>query len=143
MIELLQFLVSLDPGLFGPEMLAPIWMLKGTKSSTSTDKSTKVSTTTTTSIGDIGLTGKDAIEMAAVLSRGVELTTRAVGDIIVPVTNAFAQSSKAREETARAGLEPRIIQAEAGKSPAQLFSENLPLIALGIGAIVVFKGFVK
>ena len=42
----------------------------GSKSKSSTRKTTNITTTTSTSMGDVGLTGKTAVDLAAVLSTG-------------------------------------------------------------------------
>ena len=61
-------------------------MGKGTSSTTKTDTSTKVSTDTTTNIRDIGLTGANAVELAAILTQGAVASSISAKDILTRQT---------------------------------------------------------
>ena len=115
----------------------------GSKSSsqTSTDKSTKVETNTTTTIRDIGFTGDDAIELAALVQEGIIDQTNAVVSSIVPIlSTARAQSLR----LADLSPEAQIASIELEKTPQQILSGRAPLIIIAVaGALFAANRFLK
>jgi len=55
-----------------------------TSSEQKTDQSTKITETTTTNVGDIGFTGKSAVDLVQILSNGAIAQTTALRDIVAP-----------------------------------------------------------
>ena len=83
-------------------------------STTSTDKSTTVDTNTTTSIRDIGFTGDDAIELAALVQEGVVGQTNALAQTLVPIlSTARAQT----QSLAELSPEAQVANIELEKTP--------------------------
>ena len=123
----------------------------GGKSSSkqTTDKSTKVTTETSTSINDIGLTGDDAVELAAVLQNGVTQQTLALGEIINPLVQQAGEgfnrlTAGASDLVKVAASEP--LSKDTGSifdDAGEVIGENLPLILAGIGAFFVFRELAK
>lgn len=116
-------------------------------STTSTDKSTTVDTNTTTSIRDIGFTGDDAIELAAVVQEGIIAQTNAIGATIDPLVSQFAGGFNQLVNASNlAALSPeaQVADIELQKTPQQIIAGNAPLILIGlVGAFFVVKKFGK
>ena len=122
-------------------------------SKTSTDKSTKVTTTTTTNIRDIGLTGGDAVELAAILQEGVAAQTLAIGEIINPLIQEAGAGF--RQLTAGASdLVKTVGTVATGGSPAGEANEFIadlgkkagefaPLALAAFGAFFIFRELAK
>ena len=63
-------------------------------SKSSDRKTTTIKTTTSTTMGDIGLTGKDAVDMAAVLSTGAIEQTRISASSLDTLIQTVGKSSQ-------------------------------------------------
>lgn len=117
------------------------------QSQTSTDKSTTVDTNTTTTIRDIGFTGDDAIELAALVQEGIVAQTNALGATINPIVDQFAGGfNQLVNATNIAGLSPeaQVASVELQKTPEQILAGNGALIAIALaGAVLVFNRFGK
>ena len=85
----------------------------GGKSSsrTTTDASTNVNTETNTTIGNIGLSGKDTVELAAVISEGINFNSRALANARTAQASDFPRgvSGPVAEVPKQAGLTPIVI----------------------------------
>ena len=96
-----------------------------TESTTVQDRSTDVTTNTTTNIEelDIGLTGDRAVELVAVLTGAASREAQSIKEISLPITEAFAKSLPV--------------------NPTQIIAENAPFIIAGIAAIFAFRKLAK
>ena len=113
----------------------------GSKSSSTTDKSTRITTTTKTDIaGDIGLTGTAAVDLARVAqetAKQAQASTskefqRFAGSAELITTGALdvaRSASEAQKQTSRA-------VAGIDKTPTQLLAENAPLLLAAGGAVI-------
>ena len=91
----------------------------GDSSSASTvDNSTDISTITTTEIGEIGLTGSDAVELAAVISEGIAFNTQKIADVTIAQARDFDRSPK------------------KSKSDPEAEASEIDFITLGFAAIL-------
>lgn len=97
----------------------------------STDQSTKIETTTTTTIGDIGLTGKDAVALAGTLGATTTANVDKLKEIAVPLADVFSEGFN-RVTQASENI------AQAQKTAGQLLAENAPFIIAGLGVVVFF-----
>lgn len=109
-----------------------------------TDKSTKVTTTTTTNLGDIGLTGKNAVELASIVQRGAINQTYAIGEVINPILAGLGNSfSQLVDATATTKLAPEAqaiaINERYNQTVPQKLASKAPLIIIGIGAIMALS----
>lgn len=111
------------------------------QSTTKTDKSTKISTQTSTNINDIGLTGKNAVELAAVVEQGVVNQTNSIRDIINPlmlgVGNKFSQLVDVAntQSTARLAPEAQLAKIRGKQTLPETLMNNVPLLVIGAGAV--------
>ena len=92
-------------------------------SETKTDQSTTVTTTTKTDIGEIGLTGGDAVELANVLATANVIqgqnNTAALKDISASTVKGFEKISENLKQAAEVTKQ---------KSVTSILAENAPLI---------------
>ena len=96
-------------------------------SSTTTDKSTNISTRTDTNIGQIGITGENLVELAAVIQEGAAFQTREV---------VGALEAQARNVPRGVGsFAPSLAVSEAGINPTLLIAGGIAAAAL-----IVFAG---
>ncbi len=103
------------------------------KSTSSTDQSTKVTTETNTTIEQIGLVGADVAQVAAILQEGATVNAVALTDEIGPILTETARGFNKVGEAAKS-------IAEQGKTPTQLVVENAPLLLATAGVIAfVFR----
>ncbi len=113
--------------------------------SSATEKTTNVTTTTTTNIRDVGLTGKDAVDMATILEFGGIERTRISADLV----NSISQSAGATLQQliggatefgnllVTTGADTGRGLIEAGAKIADDESDILALAPWVIGAVVV------
>lgn len=94
------------------------------KSSTIQDSSTNVSTVTETTLGDIGISGQEVNELAAILSEGISMNTRAVGDIVTTQARNFVEGNQ--------GIPPTVDRQKKGV--------NVPLV---IGVAIAAFAFIQ
>ncbi len=87
----------------------------GSSSSKSvTDNSTNISTATTTSIGDIGISGGEAVELANVIARGIAFNTAQVTDATLFQAQEFLTGQAQQDQieaSAKAKISPTLILA--------------------------------
>ena len=118
----------------------------GGKSQTSTDKSITTETVTTTNIGDIGLTGSDAVALAAIVEGGVERVTRVTLEGLLPIIQASGKNAVQLVGGAGA-LETNLAPAiSTGGAPLPAFAggtDKLLLVVAGAGALVAILAFTK
>jgi len=114
----------------------------GKKSKTTQERTTDVSTMTTTNIRDIGLTGVHAVDLAAILESGAVEQTQITAGII---TNLI-QATGAGMQQLIGGATELVQAAEAiavEKTPFEKLTENVPLIAAVALAALGYKMIVR
>ena len=98
------------------------------KSSQRTDQSTKIKQKISTSIGDIGLTGDDAVALAnAIVSGSIEQTAK-IADLTAQVSN---NTVKGFEKVH--GLTEDLIEAQV--TPTEILAKNAPILIAGTAVI--------
>jgi len=107
------------------------------ESKTSTDKSTRITTKTNTKIGDIGLTGKNAIELAAVLVNGVTQLGEQATEQLDLQTQAFKASAQTQTEALKG------IEAVKTGETSDSIKNNLPLLVAAGAAGLAFVTLVN
>jgi hypothetical protein len=100
----------------------------GSSSQSSTENTTSVETNTSTTIGDIGLTGQDAINLAAVLEGGISTQANFLADVFESFGNEYSQL--------RGGADNMVVAAQAAIQGASDFviaqqSNTPPVYSIG------------
>lgn len=103
-------------------------------SKSSTRKKTRITTTTKTNIRDVGLTGKNAVDMAAVMQTGAIETTRISASVL---NNLIQQSGKSAQQLI--GGASDLVRTQGEITKGQLGQKN-SLMQLAPYAIVALIG---
>lgn len=115
----------------------------GSESSTTqtTDQSTNISETITTTLGDVGLTGKDAVNLADVVQGGVVAQTKLLSDLVSPVltTQAALVKKLAENEYGEFDVAAGTDGEELPEIAAAKINGSYVLIAAAIGAFALIK----
>jgi len=105
----------------------------GSRSKSTTKQTTNVTTTTTTNIRDIGFTGQQAVDMAAILEGGAIDRAQVNADTVRVMTSQLGSSFK----TLMGGAGDIFRE---GKAEAKTeLSRIIPFIALAVVGVLVLK----
>jgi hypothetical protein len=108
-------------------------------SKSSQKETTNVTTTTTTKMGDVGLTGKNAVDLAAILESGAVQRTMITGDVLKNLIQAtgqgFEQVVGGASDMVESAKEIQAVQSDQG--PAMDKMMKMSFVAVGAFALVV------